>query len=463
MEISVQNTQLWSFVVQLGVVSLLLLLSNTIRMKIPAIKKLLMPTAVLAGFLLLILRSTGILDIDSNFLETLTYHGIGLGFIAMSLRAKETNKKDGEGLLAIKNGAVIVSSYIVQAIVGLVISITLSLTFMPTMFRAAGVLLPMAYGQGPGQANNIGTSYEAQGFIGGQSFGLALAAVGFLCACIVGVIYLNVIKRKHAKIEKHFNVQANSVTTDTFQSDGEIPIAESVDKFSVQMGLVLSVYAVTYFIMYISTTSISTFLPSMESLLNPLIMGFNFMIGAGLAILTSVVFSKLKEKGVVKYQYQNNYLLNRISGYAFDLMIIAGIGSIEIGQLQGLWIPFVLIAIAGGIATFLYLRWISKFLYKGYEDQGFVAMFGMMTGTISSGILLLREIDPLYETPAANSLVVGSGTAIVLALPVLLLVGIAPQSPIMPFIVVLLAVVYLSILLVLIFKIGNKKNVATKK
>ena len=90
-------------------------------------------------------------------------------------------------------------------------------------------------------------------------------------------------------------------------------------------------------------------------------------------------------------------------------------------------------------------------------------MFGMMTGTISSGILLLREIDPLYETPAANSLVVGSGTAVVLALPVLLLVGIAPQSPVMPFIVVLLAVVYLTILLVLIFKIGKKKKVSNSK
>ncbi len=38
---------------------------------------------------------------------------------------------------------------------------------------------------------------------------------------------------------------------------------------------------------------------------------------------------------------------------------------------------------------------------------GFLSMYGMMTGTISSGVLLLRELDPQLETPAANNLVIG--------------------------------------------------------
>ena len=33
---------------------------------------------------------------------------------------------------------------------------------MPSMFQAAGLLLPMGYGQGPGQANNIGIEYALQ-------------------------------------------------------------------------------------------------------------------------------------------------------------------------------------------------------------------------------------------------------------------------------------------------------------
>ncbi len=54
----------------------------------------------------------------------------------------------------------------------------------------------MAYGQGPGQANNVGTTYETLGMDGGRSFGLSLAAVGYLVACVVGVIYLNILNSK---------------------------------------------------------------------------------------------------------------------------------------------------------------------------------------------------------------------------------------------------------------------------
>ncbi len=459
MDISVQNAELWSVAVQLGIISILLLGANIIRTRIKAVRSLLMPTAVLAGFILLLLRSTGILRIDAILLETITYHGIAIGFIAMSLRVK--HKKDvqeGEGLLALKNGAVIVSTYIVQALIGLTLSIGLSFTFMPNLFRASGVLLPMAYGQGPGQANNIGASYESFGFVGGRSFGLALAAAGFLCAYIMGVIYLNILKKKNTAAIQDFKHEETELTTDTFQSKGEIPIAESVDKFSVQMGMVLSLYAVTYLAMYVITTNIDAYAPSLSSLVNPLVMGFNFMFGSAFASITAAVLAKLKKKNLVKHQYQNNFLLNRISGYAFDLMIIAGIGSINIGDLEGLWIPFILMSLLGGFGTLFYCHWVAKFLYKGYIEQGFVSMFGMLTGTISSGILLLREIDPLYESPAANNLLTGTGTAIFLALPILVVVGIAPRSPMMPIIIVPIAAAYLAVMLFIIFKLGKKKG-----
>ena len=55
---------------------------------------------------------------------------------------------------------------------------------------------------------------------------------------------------------------------------------------------------------------------------------------------------------------------------------------------------------------------MCKKLYAEYPEEGFLGMFGMLTGTISSGILLVREIDPELKTPAANNLVSGSGVAI---------------------------------------------------
>ena len=50
---------------------------------------------------------------------------------------------------------------------------------------------------------NYGTIYETEfGFEGGKSFGLTIAALGFLSASIGGVIHLNLLKRKNKLIIK---------------------------------------------------------------------------------------------------------------------------------------------------------------------------------------------------------------------------------------------------------------------
>jgi ESS family glutamate:Na+ symporter len=59
-----------------------------------------------------------------------------------------------------------------------------------------------------------------------------------------------------------------------------------------------------------------------------------------------------------------------------------------------------------------------------------------MTGTASTGIALLREKDPYFETPAANDIVYGSSMAIPLGFPLLLFVGVVTQGWI-PLIIVL--------------------------
>jgi ESS family glutamate:Na+ symporter len=103
-----------------------------------------------------------------------------------------------------------------------------------------------------------------------------------------------------------------------------------------------------------------------------------------LAIACRSVIGWLKKAKLMTRQYQNNYLLSRISGLFFDFMIITGIASIEFRELKGLWIPFIIISIAGGVVTFIYLKWICKKLYPTYEHEGMVSMYGMLTGTISS-------------------------------------------------------------------------------
>ena len=457
MDFSSANVELWNPMVQLGIIAGLILVANVLRQKIKLIRTSLMPTAVLAGFMLLLLRQFDFIPIDGEFLETVTYHGIALGFIAMALRIPEKQSESGV-LVASKNGALIVSTYLVQALTGLVISLILAYTFMPNLFKASGILLPMAYGQGPGQANNVGSTYEALGMEGGRSFGLSLAASGYLCACLVGVVYLNILNRKGIiKRHRDSNKVSGSVTLDTFQDHNEIPVAESVDKFSVQMAFVVLIYLLTYLLTSGIVKLLESAAPGLASTVSTLLWGFNFIVGSLIATLFRTGMKGLRKAKIMNHQYQNNYLLSRVSGVAFDFMIVAGIASINISDLQGYWVPFLMMALIGGLVTFAYLLFMCKKMYPGYVYEGFFGMFGMLTGTISSGVLLLREVDPELKTPASNDLITGSSFGIIFGAPVLLLISFAPRSTATVFGTVVLAAVYLAVLLLYIFK-AKKKN-----
>ena len=459
MDFSASNTALWSPIIQIGIIAVLILFANILRRKIPFVQKAMIPTAVLAGFILLLLRYFNLVPvITTEFLETITYHTIALGFIAMSLRIPEKTIET-ERMIGSKSGALIVSTYLVQALTGLVISLLLGYTFMPDFFKASGILLPMAYGQGPGQANNVGTTYEALGMEGGRSFGLSLAAAGYLCACVVGVIFINIYSRQ-GKVKRTDEREeiSGSLTVDTFEDKNEVPLSESIDRLSIQMALISLIYLLTYLVTWGITELLMLISPGLANTVSTLLWGFNFIIGSMLAAGCRTFFAGLKKVKLMSRQYQNNYLLNRISGFLFDVMIICGIASINIEDLEGYWVPFILMAVAGGVVTFFYLMFLSKKLYKGYVYEGFFSMYGMLTGTISSGVLLLREIDPQMKTPAANNLITGSSFGIAFGAPLLILIGMAPKSDVMTLVVFGLVVVYLAALLLFIFKAGKTKK-----
>jgi len=458
MDFSSANVGLWNPIVQMGIIAGLILLANTLRQKIPFIRNSLMPTAVLAGFILLVLRTFNIIHVNPSYLESITYHAIALGFIALSLRRPEQQSESG-ALLAGKNGALIVSTYMVQAATGLIISLILAYTVMPDLFKASGILLPMAYGQGPGQANNVGTTYEALGMAGGRSFGLSLAAAGYLVACIVGVVFMNILNRR-GKIRRasEGDFVSGSVTMDTFQDENEIPISESVDKLSVQAALVALIYLLTYLLTRGIVAGLNAVAPGVAATVGTLLWGFNFIMGSILATGCRVLFKHLRRFKVMNRQYQNNYLLSRLSGLAFDFMTVAGIASINIEDLSGYWAPFLLMAVTGAVTTFIYLRFMCRKMYPGYVHEGFFSMFGMLTGTISSGVLLLREIDPDLKTPASNNLVTGSSFGIIFGAPVLLLVSFAAKGQNTALITLGLVFVYLFLLLLFIFKAHGRKK-----
>ena len=101
---------------------------------------------------------------------------------------------------------------------------------------------------------------------------MSLAATGFLVACIVGVLYLNVLNRQgkiRRPAEKEF--VSESIAVDTFQDQDEIPISESIDRFSVQAALVCLIYLLTYLLTKGIVALLDSFAPGLADMVGTLL------------------------------------------------------------------------------------------------------------------------------------------------------------------------------------------------
>lgn len=420
----------WAMIIQVGVILCAIMVSNIIRRKVSFIRNSLLPTSIIAGILILGLKFIPKVGsfINSDFMEILTYHCLGLGFVAMTLKSA-VKSKDSSKKIVLFSGITTVNGYLIQAIVGLGISLILSFTVMKGLYFGAGLLLPMGFGQGTGQALNIGGVLQGYGFEDGKSFGLAVAAIGFLVACLAGVIYMNILrKRGKLKVQEARKEVSNHLNTDIYAPD-EAPLNEAVDKLTMQFGFVLLVYLMTLGAMWGLSLLSENYLGNFGvNTLKPLFWGFNFLFGSLFAIVIKKGIVLLRKKKLMNHTYINDYMMSRLSGFFFDVMIVAGIAAIRLDTLSGLILPLAIICTFGGVATFFYVKFICKRIYPNYEQEAFFSIFGMLTGTASTGMILLREIDPNFETPAADNLVLQQFPAILFGAPILILIPIAGQS-----------------------------------
>ena len=421
----------WGSLNVVAVLLLSLLVANAIKRKIKVLDASLIPTSVLGGGILLVIASvynfvSGDVFFDTAFfggngyttLEIITYHTLALGFIASSFKTANGKLTKKRTIEIFNTGVTTVSTYLIQAIVGLGITIVAAM-IIKDFFAATGVLLPFGYGQGTGQALNYGTIYETDfGFVGGKTFGLTIAALGFLSASIGGVIHLNLLK-KHRKIKGAS--EEGSLKSEQVQSANEIPMQGSMDKMTVQMALVLSAYLLAFLLMYV----LGNLLPGMKSV----IYGFNFLLGVLTATLVKMILNFLKKKGIAQKEYVNDFLMTRTSNFFFDIMVVAGIAAIRLDILENYWGIILILGVVGLFITYFYNYYIAKTLFPEYQEEQFLMMYGMLTGTASTGIILLREIDGDFKTPAADNMVYQNFPAIVFGFPMMLLATLAPVKP----------------------------------
>lgn len=452
------NDPVWGVIIQITLLLVFLVLGNLLRRVVPFLRKTFIPSALIGGVLFILfnlfIKAVTPNDfeiINPDIMKIVTYHALAIGFIAMSLKVSNNKKKSGLGTLSIQNGLITGATYMIQAVFG-ILAVLIFMWCGKSIFYALGIELPLAFGQGPGNAMTWDMNFGKAGSGTDGSFGLTLASIGFIVASVVGVIYLNFHRSTGALTKEEMIAQRK---VEEFVEEHEIEDNDSVDKLSIQIGIVAVCYALTFGIMY--------GLAQFGQFVSNIAWGFNFIFGVISATLVKVILTQLRKKKVIKYQYINNYQMDRISGLAFDLMIIAGVAAINFKRLEGFVGVIIVLTVIGTFVTYGYVRLITRHCYKfkGIEHEMFLVNFGTLTGTASNGMILLREVDTQYKTPASDIFVISQFPAMIAVAPLLLLLDFSSKSLTNVYITLgicaLLAIVYTGVILFLSKKFRERE------
>ncbi|MFA5728922.1 MAG: sodium:glutamate symporter, partial [Candidatus Neomarinimicrobiota bacterium] len=363
---------LWNFtlsfkdmVLDLSFMSVFLVAGTVFRRYGLFFQKYLVPNNLIAGFIGLILGTQvlGWIPISGERMGLYVYHLLALTFVAIGLRGEKTSW--GKGPLSFSIS--MLTSYIIQGIIGVLVCFIFIYTIRPDLFAGLGLLLPMGFGMGPGQAFTIGTGWEKFGFEGGGMAGLTIAAVGYLIAYFAGMVIVNKgIRRGETALIEGLDSITSDMRTGVIKN-GEKPVAgfltlsmEAIEPLAFQVGVIGVVYLISFWV----AKGVEFLLLSIGGAgFVSTVWAFHFVI----ALIVALVMRKVLDKTKKSYLIDKG-LMTRTAGLFVDYLIVGSICGISLKVVWMYWAPILIMAILGGIATYYMLKYVC---YRAFDDYHF--------------------------------------------------------------------------------------------
>ncbi|MBN1480653.1 sodium:glutamate symporter [candidate division KSB1 bacterium] len=414
----------WHIFVNLGILSAALLLGTFLRARVAFFQKYLIPNALTAGFIVLPLYNFVFPEIGLSAIQLgeITYHFLGLSFIALGLRTPPKGEKRGPAVFQTSIG--IISQIVLQAIIGFGLTIFFIKTFMPNLFHTFGFLLPLGFAEGPGQAFSIGEAWKVHGVQDAGNIGLTFAAIGFILCCFGGIFLINHALRKGWISQQELkHMRKKETQTGIRPRNSKLLVGayqttdtEAIDSVSLHMALVL----MSYFGAWLMLKGITFLLDMLGPIGHELaanLWGLHFIFAVTMGLLVRQFIKAFKCDHVV-----DNRTMTRISGLSVDIMVTSAIAAISIIAVAKYWVPLVIIAGIGAVATFFGTIWFCSRLFSDHRFLRTLFIFGVSTGTLSTGLALLRAVDPEFESPVAVDYTYASGVGFLMTIPLILII-----------------------------------------
>lgn len=284
-----------------------------------------------------------------------------------------------------------------QVIVGLTVTFLLGLVFADLKF-GFGILPVLGFYGGHSMAIAGGTIFDDVGYMTtGAQVGATFATIGMLTGVIGGMILINRAAQKGiTKVKMKREELPKSMLTG-FYPEGERPSLGNSVTASASLDPLGSQLMLVGFIILCG-----------HVLRNILIGNNEFFVNLPLfacCLIFSAVFCIATQKAKRVNDMIDRKTVVRISGAALEYMIASAIATTSVSVFSTYAVPLVVVSVAVAAITyvscFIFSKWI---LPKEDSFKTSIGLFGQCCGVLATGLLLLKVVDPEFETKAATNI-----------------------------------------------------------
>ena len=377
-------------VVIFTILSLLLVVGKILRVRIPFLQRLYLPSSVIGGILGLVVVTalgehapaeiTGGMRAIPRFMINVIFATLFLGAMTPKLG---TVIRFAFPQLCL--GQIIAwGQYVVGlGLAGFVFSRWCG---VPAAF---GNLLEIGFEGGHGTVGGMAEAFAAFGWEDGIALGYTVATVGMIIGIVFGMALIQwahrrgFVKEVRAFGDRSLHERRGIHRAEERPSAGrQTVICDSVDSLAWHVAIVGVACLIGW--------SLRQLIPMKGFPLFPLCM-----IGG---VLLQLAARYLKVDLLV-----DRVQMERISGAALDFLVVSAVATIRLEVVMANWVPLVILCIAGAAWSVACVMFLAPRIFRDAWFERAIAEFGQATGVTATGLMLLRTVDPESKTPATMS------------------------------------------------------------
>ncbi|MGL5958440.1 MAG: sodium/glutamate symporter [Phocaeicola sp.] len=381
----------WALFVDIGIISLLLLVGKVLRVKVKWIQQLFIPPSLLAGFIALALGGNGfeLLPISNN---VGTYAGILIALVFATLPFTSSQQRVKKGSETGPMWAYSQAALLLQWAFGGFLGLLLLNQFWP-VGEAFGIVMPAGFSGGHGTAAAIGQAFGTQGKEDILTLAMTSATVGILSAVVMGLILIKWgAKKGYTSFLTNFEELPTELRTGVFPAEKRESMGDStLSSISMDSStFYFSLLCIAALGGYGASQSVNYFLPMLEL---P-VFSCSFVVAL---IIKKILDHTRIDQLVCKCS------MGHLSGTLTDYLVAFGIASIKISVVLTYIVPLTILLLCGFVGTLLYVFLVGRKMMSNSWFEKSIFTWGWTTGTVAMGIALLRVADPHMKSRCLDS------------------------------------------------------------